>query len=98
MRIAIEEIRDCCNTKTFMRGKKLYESGKVYGVRMDYETENDVCIRGNVEGSYNNSYHVSVYYDTENEEIFDYQCECPAIEEFVGCFCLFFYHFGQRAR
>lgn len=67
-----------------MRGKRLNENGKVYGVKMEYETESDVIIRGNVEGSHYNSYHVSVHYDTVNEEIFDYQCECPAVDEYYG--------------
>lgn len=84
MQISMEEIKACCNTRTFTRGKQLHEAQKVYGVRTEYETESDVCIRGSVEGSYGNSYHVSVSYDTINNEIFDYQCQCPAIEQYYG--------------
>lgn len=82
MNIPMEEIRDKSNARAFSKGRQIRKL--VYGIKTDYDTESEIHISAYVEGSNNNEYYVNVYYDENKEEIYDYQCECPAFHNGNG--------------
>ena len=84
MNISMDEIKNIADKRSYTRGVELNKRKMVYGIKSEYKTEDDVHISGYVEGSYDNEYYVSMYYDEKNEEIYDYQCECPAYHQYKG--------------
>ncbi len=84
MNIPEKAITKLCEKSTYTKGKNLHSRKVVYGIRSEYSDTNEVHITGYVEGSYENEYYVSLKYDEAEEEIYDYQCECPAYHQYSG--------------
>lgn len=84
MNIPMDEIKNIADSKSYTRGVALKRRNMVYGIKSEYKTEEDIHISGYVEGSYDNEYYVSMYYDEKSGEIYDYQCECPAYHQYRG--------------
>lgn len=84
MNIPMDEIKNIADSKSYTRGVALRRRNMVYGIKSEYKTEDDIHISGYVEGSYDNEYYVSMYFDEKSGEIYDYQCECPAYHQYRG--------------
>lgn len=84
MNIPMDEIKNLADSTSYSRGVNLKKRNMVYGIKSEYKTEDDIHISGYVEGSYDNEYYVSMYYDEKSQEIYDYQCECPAHHQYRG--------------
>ena len=84
MNIPMDEITNIADTKSYLRGVALKKRNMVYGIKSEYKTATDIHITGYVEGSYENEYYVSMYYDETSQELYDYQCECPAYHQYRG--------------
>lgn len=82
-KIELIEIKDQSNPKTYLRGKRLMEQGYVYGIKSDVQGSL-MKIRGEVEGSSGEDYHVCVDYDLEEDKIEDFECECAAFFSYAG--------------
>lgn len=85
MAVKTSVIRAGCNSASFKRGERLFLDGSV----LEFSQEEGVSkysqrIKARVKGSYGNSYFVKVIYDTGEDLILDYQCECPAYDSYEG--------------
>ncbi len=71
------------NKITFEKGQDYYKTGKVEAIEVErQQPEHEISAR--VRGSGNEYYRVNMVYDTEFEEIADYDCDCPAFFSYRG--------------
>ena len=85
--LSINEIKANCMSVTYQRGRQLYEDEPFKDIEI-YEEEDsydpgEMCIEGKVKGSGTKWYETVVWVDAE-DNISDYQCECPAYESYYG--------------
>lgn len=81
-----EDIKKLCpKPATFSKANQIYEMGAVGLLEIDKDEDTGLLyIDTEVEGSYDNEYHVWLEYNMEEDCIEDYECECPAYASYPG--------------
>lgn len=84
--LSIQMIKDECFPSTYSKGRELFDQGAV-SVQIteteDFLGEKEISVHGKVQGSGRNRYNVEVDF-SEDGEILDYECQCPAYESYWG--------------
>lgn len=84
--LSIQEIRDNCMSSVYTRGRDLFMQGKYRSVEI-YEDdiyENQIDISAQIKGSGSKWYNTKIELHSEFDTILDYECECPAYENYYG--------------
>ncbi len=85
--ITIADIKDEANTRTYLKGRQLYQEEHV--LHLDYEdSEEDGyaqrIVKAVVQGSGYNQYNVTINVDEEYHTIVESRCNCKAFSSYAG--------------
>ena len=81
--ITLKSIREKTGSASYTRGNQVYKQGKVLRLEKTEDREM-IWLTAEVEGSYDNEYHVQLCYDKGKEIFTDHVCECEAWLSYDG--------------
>lgn len=81
--ISLKSIRTAANAASYTRGNQVYKRNKVFNFQRT-EDRDTIELSADVEGSYDNEYHVHLRYNKKGDYFEDDVCECEAWQSYSG--------------